>query len=98
MTCITKFNKQILDLYSHVIQEFIDKLKINIPDDYHTLMDEQFKKVIAVIQVIQLNIENTKKPTKTKAIAPKKAKKIPKRQKTQDNDHDNSISNELSQY
>lgn len=83
MTCITKFNKQILDLYSHVIQEFIDKLKINIPDDYHTLMDEQFKKVIAVIQVIQLNIENTKKPTKTKAktTAPKKANKNTKKTK-----------------
>ena len=58
MTSITKFNKPILDLYSNVIQEFIDKLKINIPDDYHALMDEQFKKDI---EVIKLNIKNTNK-------------------------------------
>jgi len=58
MNSTIKFNKQILDLHSKIIQEFIDKLKLNIPEDCHPLVDEQFKKET---DIIKLNIKNINK-------------------------------------
>ena len=69
MNSITKFNKPILDLYSNTIQELIDKLKVNIPEEYHSIMDEQFKQDIAVMK---LYIKNTNKIKNKHIDAPKK--------------------------
>ena len=69
MNSITKFNKPILDLYSNTIQELIDKLKVNIPEEYHSIMDEQFKQDFAVMK---LYIKNTNKIKNKHIDAPKK--------------------------
>jgi hypothetical protein len=74
MNSINVFNKQVLDLHSNIIQEFIDKLKLNIPEDLHPLVDEQFK---TDTEFIKLNIKNTNKINKKikNKDAPKKPTK-----------------------
>jgi hypothetical protein len=74
MNSTTKFNKHLLELHTNIIQDFIEKLKLNVPEDFHPLVDEQFKKDT---EIIKLNIKNTNKITNktNKKNTPKKPTK-----------------------
>ena len=41
MNSINVFNKQLVEFQGTFIQEFIDKLKVNLPEEFHSIMDEQ---------------------------------------------------------
>lgn len=61
MNSINVFNKHFLELHSNFIQEFIDKLKVTLPEQFHTIMDEQLK---TDKEQIKLNIKNINKKNK----------------------------------
>jgi hypothetical protein len=61
MTSINVINKQINELQINLIQEFIDKLKVKTPEEFHIAMDEQLKIDKALINV---TIKNINKKTK----------------------------------
>ena len=74
MNSINVFNKQLIELQATFIQEFIDKLKVNLPEDYHSIMDEQLK---TDKEQIKDNIKNINKKIKkiNNQDAPKKPAK-----------------------
>jgi hypothetical protein len=55
------FNKQVLELHSNFLKDFIDKLKVDVPEEVHTIMDEQLK---TEQDLIKLNIKNINKKNK----------------------------------
>ena len=61
MNTINVFNKQVLELHSNFLKDFIDKLKVDVPEEVHTIMDEQLK---TEQEVIKLNIKNINKKNK----------------------------------
>ena len=61
MNTINVFNKQVLELHSNFLKDFIDKLKVDVPEEVHTIMDEQLK---TEQELIELNIKNMNKKNK----------------------------------
>lgn len=70
MNSIIKFNKHIIEFNNNVIKEFIDKIKLKIPDEFHHIIDEQYSNDNEQIKL------NTKKPKKSKSDITKKPKKM----------------------
>jgi hypothetical protein len=74
MNTMNVFNKQVLELHSNFLKDFIDKLKVDVPEEVHTIMDEQLK---TEQELIKLNIKNINKKNKkiTNKDTPKKPTK-----------------------
>lgn len=72
MNSINVFNKQIIELQGTFIQDFIEKIKINIPEEHHSTLDQQLKEDM---DLIKDNIKNINK--KHKKIINKDAPKKP---------------------
>jgi len=72
MNTMNVINKQVLELHSSFLKDFIDKLKVDVPEEVHTIIDEQLK---TEQELIKLNIKNINK--KNKKIIDKDTPKKP---------------------
>ena len=70
MNSVAKFNKHISELHINIINEFADKLKIQIPIEFHQLIDHQSTEDIDKVKLAFKNIQK-----KSKSDKPKKPKK-----------------------
>lgn len=61
MNSIIKFNKHVLDFQSSIIHEFVSRLKLVVPDDIHSIIDEQLNKDTEHIKLSMKNINNNNK-------------------------------------
>jgi len=61
MNSINVFNTHVLELNSNFLKDFIEKLKVNVSEEVHTIMDEQLK---TELELIKLNIKNINKKNK----------------------------------
>ena len=64
MNSIIKFNKHIIDFQSGIVQEFADKLKLILPDEFHSIIDEQINKDNELFKVSMKNNNKTKNKSK----------------------------------
>ena len=83
MNSIIKFNKHVLDFQSSTIREFVDDLKLALPEDIHSIIDQHLIKYTGKIKVSMKNTNNkikNKKPSKNtawKLFATHKSKDFP---------------------
>ena len=81
MNSIIKFNKHVLDFQSITIREFVDDLKLVLPEDIHSIIDQHLKKYTEQMKVPIKNTKNKiKKPSKNtawKLFATHKSKDFP---------------------
>ena len=81
MNSIIKFNKHVLDFQSITIREFVDDLKLVLPEDIHSIIDQHLNKYTEQIKVPIKNTKNKiKKPSKNtawKLFATHKSKDFP---------------------
>jgi len=64
MNSIIKFNKHIVDFQSGIVQEFSDKLKLILPEEFHSIIDEQINKDNELFKVSMKNKNKTKNKSK----------------------------------
>ena len=64
MNSIIKFNKHVIDFQSGIVQEFSDKLKLILPDEFHSIIDEQINKDNELFKVSMKNNNKTKNKSK----------------------------------
>ena len=81
MNSIIKFNKHVLDFQSSTIREFVDDLKLALPEDIHSIIDQHLIKYTEQIKAPIKNTKNKiKKPSKNtawKLFATHKSKDFP---------------------
>jgi len=71
MNSIAKFNKHISELHISILKEFTDKIKLEIPQQFHHIIDQHCSEDI---EKVKLTVKNIHK--KSKSDKPKKPKKI----------------------
>jgi hypothetical protein len=64
MNSIIKFNKHVIDFQSGIVQEFADKLKLILPEEFHSAIDEQINKDNELFKVSMKNNNKTKNKSK----------------------------------